>query len=94
MEDPFRAMLQERSGEPEKSPIVTPNVCRAVWKTLAPTPPGIVVSGAGRFIGPQGPRRQASPIIRPSIVCFCVIGVSSSTTGQTRCCVIRSGSES
>ncbi len=29
-------------------------------------------------------QHHASPIMSPSIECFCVIGVNSSTTGQTR----------
>jgi hypothetical protein len=33
----------------------------------------------------------ASPIIRPSIECFWVIGTSASTMGQTRCFCTRSG---
>ncbi|CAM5723505.1 hypothetical protein SALBM217S_05734 [Streptomyces griseoloalbus] len=40
----------------------------------------------------RGPgRAQASPMTRPSMVCFCVTGRSSSTTSQSRWRRTRSG---
>ena len=60
---------------------------RAVRRRVRPV--GVAMHQGVWVVGPH-----SSPITRPSMVCFCVIGVSSSTTSTCRCLRTSAGSAS